>query len=69
MTNKIHTGNNLAAKDFRPINLTSFILKTVEKLIDTIIRQEPLLQGQHAYRADSSVETALYSAIIRIEEE
>jgi len=38
----------------RPISLTSFLLKTVEKLVDVSIRT------QHAYRAGRSTDTALY---------
>ncbi|XP_051172235.1 uncharacterized protein LOC127288673 [Leptopilina boulardi] len=68
---KAGRASNTAAKDFRPISLTSFILKRLEKLIDTFIRQEclinqPLHSGQHAYRAGCSVETALHSAIFKI---
>lgn len=60
------------AKDFRPICLTSFVLKTLEKLVDRYIRDEilvryPLHPGQHAYRANRSTETALHSAVTAIE--
>ena len=52
-------------KSFRPICLTSFVLKTVEKVIDNYIRtnvlkRNPLHHCQHAYRAGRSTETALY---------
>lgn len=46
--------SNGVAKDFRPINLTSFLLKTVETLLDFYIRNEvlrdfPMRMNQHAY--------------------
>ena len=51
-------------KDFRPISLTSFVLKTVERLVDRYIRDKiltvkSLQSDQHAYRASQSTETAL----------
>ena len=60
------------AKDFRPISLTSFLLKTLEKLIDAYIRdavlgRHPLHVNQHAYRAGYSTETALHALVSRIE--
>jgi hypothetical protein len=41
-------------KDFRPISLTPFLLKTMERLVDTFLRDEilatkPLHPNQHAY--------------------
>jgi hypothetical protein len=50
-------------KDLRPINLTSFLLKTTERLVDRLLRDEflvlrPLHPNQHAYQAGKSVETA-----------
>jgi ribonuclease HI len=55
----------LEAKSFRPISLTSFILKTLEKLIDrylrdVILRASPLSDSQHAYQPGRSTETAIY---------
>ncbi|XP_043481640.1 uncharacterized protein LOC122510802 [Leptopilina heterotoma] len=55
-------------KDFRPISLTSFILKLVERLVDRYIRSEilerfPLQKDQYAYRAGCSTETALARAV------
>ncbi|KAL7735175.1 hypothetical protein ACLKA6_014891 [Drosophila palustris] len=52
-------------KSFRPISLTSFLLKTLEKLVDhkirsTLLVQSPLQPTQHAYRAGRSTDTALY---------
>ena len=51
-------------KDFRPISLTSFLLKAVERLVDRYIRDKvlsrrPLYKDQHASRAGQSTETAL----------
>ena len=51
-------------KNFRPISLTSFVLKTVERLVDRYIRDKiltakPLHRDQHAYSAGRSTETAL----------
>lgn len=53
-------------KDFRPISLTSFLLKTLERLVDRWIRAGPLTvlplhEEQHAYQTGKSVETALLS--------
>jgi len=60
------------AKAFRPISLTSFLLKTLERLIDRYIRDSvllvhPLQKNQHAYQAGKSTETALHSLVIRTE--
>jgi hypothetical protein len=59
-------------KDFRPISLTSFLLKTLERLVDRYLRDEvlviqPLHPNQHAYQAGKSVETALHYLVVRIE--
>ncbi|XP_036146028.1 uncharacterized protein LOC118646684 [Monomorium pharaonis] len=63
-----------SAKDFRPISLTSFLLKTLERLVDVYIRDVVLLQhqlhvNQHAYRTGHSTESALHSAVSFIEEQ
>ena len=55
-----------SAKDFRPICFTSFVLKTLEKLIDTYV-QDVVLVRQH-HQTDFSVDTALYSAVSVTEE-
>ncbi|KAG8174755.1 hypothetical protein JTE90_029299 [Oedothorax gibbosus] len=53
------------AKAFRPICLSSFLLKTLEKMVDRYIRdevlpQKPLSKFQYAYQPGKSTETALY---------
>jgi len=52
-------------KSFRSISLTSFLLKTIEKLVDhnirsTLLKLAPLQPTQHAYRAGRPTDTALY---------
>jgi hypothetical protein len=47
-----------APKDYRPISLTSFLLKTIERLVDTFLKDEilvslPLHPNQHAYQAEN----------------
>jgi hypothetical protein len=56
-------------KDYRPISLTSFLLKTMDRLVDRFIRDEaliasPLHPNQHAYQAGKSTETALHQLIV-----
>nr|XP_012230583.1 PREDICTED: RNA-directed DNA polymerase from mobile element jockey-like [Linepithema humile] len=62
------------AKDFRPISLTLFLLKTLEKLVDAYLREttlwsHPLHKNQHAYRSGYSTETALHQTVAFIEEQ
>jgi hypothetical protein len=59
-------------KVYIPISLTSFLLKTMEKLLDRFIRDEmagfsPLHPNQHAYQAGKSTETALRQLLVRAE--
>jgi hypothetical protein len=59
-------------KDFRPISLTSFLLKTMERLVDRFLRDEilafmPLHPNQRAYQAGKYVETALHQLVVRVE--
>ena len=58
-------------KDFRPISLSSFLLKVLERLIDHQIKSnlDPKLLSvnQHAYTKGRSVETALHSLITSVE--
>ena len=60
------------SRDFRPISITSFLLKTMERLVDRFLRDEilvfmPLHPKQHAYQAGKSVETALHRLVVRVE--
>jgi hypothetical protein len=59
-------------RDFRPISLTSFLFKTLERLVDRYIRDgvlavKPLHPNQHAYQAGKSVETAFRQLVVRVE--
>lgn len=58
-------------KDLRPISLSSFLLKTFERLIDLKLRSDidpnQLSSSQHAYCKGKSVETALHSLVQTIE--
>ena len=61
-------------KDFRPIKLTFFVLKTLERLVhkcirDKILTAKPLHRDQHVYRAGRSTETALSKAVNLIEDQ
>jgi hypothetical protein len=56
-------------KDYRPISLTSFLLKTMERLVDRYLRDETLVSSllhpnQHAYQARKSTETALHQLVV-----
>ena len=58
-------------RDFRPISLTSFLHKTMERLVDRFLRDEilafmPLHPNQHAYQAGKSVETALHQLFVQV---
>ncbi len=60
-------------KAFRPISLTSFCFKTLERLIlwnleATTFRTNPLHERQHAFRKGHSTETALSQVVDQIEE-
>lgn len=60
------------AKSFRPISLSSFLLKTLEKVLDKYIRDncllcKPIHNNQHAYRMGRSTETALLEVVDRVE--
>jgi retron-type reverse transcriptase len=65
--------NYTEAKAYRPISLSSFMLKTIEKLVDRHIRDEilglqPLHPYQFAYQPGKTTETALQHVITCIEE-
>jgi len=58
--------------DFRPISLTSLLLKTTERLVDRFLRDEILAfkqlhHDQHAYQAGKSVEIALHQLVLWVE--
>ena len=60
------------AKAFRPISLTSFLLKTLERICDRFLREGPLQTyplhpNQHAYTTGKSTETALHNVVSKIE--
>ncbi len=59
-------------KSFRPISLTSFCFKTLERLVlwhleRTTFRRQPMHQKQHAFRKGHSTEVALSQVTDRIE--
>ena len=59
-------------RDYRPVILASFLLKTMEMLVDRHLRDEelalmPLHLNQHAYQARKSMETVLYQLVVRVE--
>jgi len=59
-------------RDYKPISLISFLLKTMERLVDRYLRDEalalmPLHPNQHAYQAGKSVETALHQLLVPVE--
>jgi len=59
-------------KSFRPISLTSFLFKVLERLVlweleETCLKDHPIHQHQHAFRHGSSTETALSALVDKIE--
>jgi ribonuclease HI len=64
--------NYSEAKSFRPISLMSFILKTLEKMIDMFIREKyiaatPFHKNQFAYQPGKSTEVALHHFVSKVE--
>jgi hypothetical protein len=60
------------SRDYRPISLTLFLLKTMERLVNRYLRDEalvhvPLHSNQHAYHAGKSAETALHQLVVWVE--
>jgi Reverse transcriptase (RNA-dependent DNA polymerase) len=56
---------------FRPISLTLFLLKTLERLVQQSIRDGPLKkyplhESQHAYQKGKSAEPALHDLVSRV---
>lgn len=68
---KAGKSNHCTAKDFRPISLSSFVLKTMEKILDVYIRglfqSNTISNTQHAYVKGKSVDTALHELVSKIE--
>jgi hypothetical protein len=65
--------NYTEAKECRPISLSSFMLKTMQKLVyryitEEILRLRPLHRYQFAYQPGKSTETTLHHVITCIEE-
>ena len=56
-----------AAKSYRPISLTSFLMKALEKMMEVVLKQHPIHKDQHAYRKGRSTDTALHAVVSRIE--
>jgi ribonuclease HI len=59
-------------RSYRPINLTSFNLKTMEKIVDSHLRTEPLSRqqldaSQHAYQQGKSTVSALHQLVSKVE--
>ena len=57
---------------FRPISLTPFLLKTMDRLVDRILRDKilasmPLHPHEHACQDEKSVETTLHQLVVRME--
>jgi len=66
------TSSYCGPRDFRSISLTTFLLKTMERLVDRFLGDEilvlqPLHPNQHAYQAGKSVETALHQLVVWVE--
>lgn len=60
------------AKSFRGISLASFLLKTLERMVDWFLRggillSNPMHANQHAYQSGKSTETALHRLVSRID--
>jgi len=59
-------------RDYRPISLILFLLRTMERLVHRYLRDEalalvPLHPNQHAYRAGKSVETVVDQLVVLVE--
>jgi hypothetical protein len=56
-------------KNYRPISLTTFMLKTMERLIDRFLRDQiltslPLHPNQHAYQTGKSAKMDLHQLVV-----
>ena len=61
-----------SSKSYRPICLSSFLLKVMEKVVDRRLKDaylntHPLSVRQHAYQSGRSTETALQDVVSRVE--
>lgn len=70
---KLNKASYDLAKSWRPISLTSFLLKVGEKLVDRYLKRQylveyPLHVNQHAYQAGKSTETALHSLLTTVQD-
>jgi hypothetical protein len=66
--------DHIKDKGFRPISLPSFVLKTLEQLVDRFLKTGPLVQhllaaSQYAYRDGRSTETPLHHLMVRVEKQ
>jgi hypothetical protein len=64
--------NYSGSKDYRPISLTSFFLKTMERLVDRHWRDKtlvlsPLHPNHHAYQAGKLTETAFHEFVFWVD--
>jgi len=68
---KAGKATHITAKDFRPISLTSFLLKSFKRMISLHIRStiDPtqISEAQHAYTKGKSTELALHLVVSSIE--
>ena len=60
------------AENFRPISLTSFMQKTLEKIVDrylrdVLLKRVKIFYKQHAYQSGKSTENALHNIVKSIE--
>ena len=65
---------HISAKEFRPISLTPFLPKTLEKLVDKFLKtgalvKHPLAPSQYAYRPGRSTETPLHHLVGSVEKQ
>lgn len=63
--------SNTKPKDFRPISLSSFLQKTLERLLDQYVKEDTEMRklciAQHAYLKGRSVESALHEVVGTVE--